>query len=47
MIAVDAAVSMQFFGWIFSLGNDVKVTGPDDVVDKVRESVKGFLENYV
>ncbi len=46
MIAVDVAVSMQFFGWIFSLGNDVKVTGPSDVVDKVRESAKGFLENY-
>ena len=47
MIAVDAAVSTQFFGWIFSFGYDVKVTGPDDVVKKVKESAKGFLENYV
>lgn len=46
MIAVDVAVSMQFFGWIFSLGSDVKITGPSDVVDRTRESVKGFLENY-
>ncbi|WP_028236460.1 helix-turn-helix transcriptional regulator [Pseudobutyrivibrio sp. MD2005] len=46
MIAVDVAVSMQFFGWIFSLGNDVKVTGPADVVDKVKESARGFLESY-
>lgn len=46
MIAGDVAVSMQFFGWIFSLGNGVKVTGPTDVVDKVKESAKGFLENY-
>jgi len=46
MIAVDVAVSLQFFGWIFSLGSDVKITGPSDVVDKARESAKGFLENY-
>ena len=46
MIAVDVAVSLQFFGWIFSLGSDVKITGPSDVVDKAKESAKGFLENY-
>ena len=46
MIAVDVAVSLQFFGWIFSLGSDVKITGPSDVVDKARERAKGFLENY-
>lgn len=46
MIAVDVAVSLQFFGWIFSLGSDVKITGPSDVVDKVKDSAKGFLENY-
>ena len=46
MIAVDVAVSLQFFGWIFSLGSDVKITGPSDVVDRTRESAKGFLENY-
>ena len=46
MIAADVAVSLQSFGWIFSLGNDVKITGPSDVVDKARESAKGFLENY-
>ena len=26
-VSVDVAVSPQFFGWIFSLGKDVKVTG--------------------
>lgn len=46
MIAVDVAVSLQFLGWIFSLGSDVKITGPSDVVDKARERAKGFLENY-
>ena len=47
MIAVDVAVSLQFFGWIFSLVNDVKVTGPEDVVDKVKESAKEFSENFI
>ena len=46
MIAVDVAVSLQFFGWIFSLGSDVKITGPSDVADKVKDNAKGFLENY-
>ena len=46
MIAVDVAVSSQFFGWIFSLGKDVKVTGPDVVVEKMREEAKAFLKNY-
>ena len=40
------ALSLQIFGWIFSLGSDVKITGPSDVVDKVKDSAKGFLENY-
>lgn len=46
VISVDVAVSLQIFGWIFSLGSDVKITGPSDVVDKVKDSAKGFLENY-
>ena len=41
----DVNVSPQFFGWIFSLGKDVKVTGPDEVVEQMREAAKGFLEN--
>ena len=45
-VAVDVAVSSQFFGWIFSLGKDVKITGPDAVVEKMREEAKAFLENY-
>jgi predicted DNA-binding transcriptional regulator YafY len=46
MIAVDVAISLQFFGWIFCLGSDVKITGPDAVVEKMREEAKSFFENY-
>lgn len=36
-IAVDIAVSKQFFGWIASLGRWVKIEGPEDVVAEMRE----------
>lgn len=42
---VDVNVSPQFFGWIFSLGKDVKVTGPGEVVEQMKVSAREFLEN--
>ena len=42
---VDVNVSPQFFGWIFSLGKDVKVVGPEDVVEELRAKTEEFLEN--
>lgn len=43
---VEVAVSPQFFGWIFGLGNKVHVMGPEDVVDRVRTAAKEFADNY-
>lgn len=42
---VDVNVSPQFFGWIFSLGKDVKVTGPNEVVEQMKVFAREFLEN--
>ena len=42
---VDVNVSPQFFGWIFSLGKDVKVTGPEEVVEELRIKTEEFLKN--
>ena len=42
---VDVNVSPQFFGWIFSLGKDVKVVGPEEVVEELRAKTEEFLEN--
>ena len=42
---VDVNVSPQFYGWIFGLGKDVKVIGPQEVVDEMKEQAKRFLEN--
>lgn len=45
-LAVDVAVSLQFFGWIFSLGKEVKVVRPDEVVEKMRKAAREFAGNY-
>ena len=44
-IHVMVNVSPQFFGWIFSLGKGVKVTGPEEVVEEMKKQAKEFLEN--
>ena len=45
-IAVNVAVSKQFFGWIASLGRWVKITGPDEVVAEMRDFVEKLAESY-
>lgn len=45
-VAVDVAISAQFFGWIFSLGREVKVTGPDSVREQIRIAAEEFAANY-
>ena len=46
MIAVDVAVSLQFFGWIFSLGSEVKITAPDDVVNLYKTELQKSISSY-
>lgn len=45
-LAVNVTVSPQFFGWIFSLGKDIIVTGSDEVVEQLKQYAKNFMENY-
>ena len=45
-VNVDVAVSNQFFGWIMSLGPDVKLTGPEDVVEQISKAAARFASNY-
>jgi len=44
-VNVNVNVSPQFFGWIFGLGKDVRVIGPANVVEEMKESAKVFIEN--
>lgn len=45
-VAVEVAVSPQFYGWIFSLGTGVKITGPSEAVSGMKEYIKSIAENY-
>ena len=45
-VAVNVAISPQFFGWIFSLGKNVKVTEPEEVVEEMREFGKRMIKSY-
>ena len=45
-ITVSVAVSNQFLGWIIALGEGVKITAPEDVVDQMRQAAKRLAEQY-
>ena len=45
-ISVDVALSDQFLGWIFALGTDVKITGPDSVVERYRSELSERIKLY-
>ena len=44
---ITVAVSPQFLGWVFSLGKDVRVTGPENVVEMMKEEAKRLAEQYM
>ncbi len=43
---VDVAVSNQFFGWIFGLGGDAKITGPDNVTKQFKKEMQAAVKLY-
>ena len=43
---VEVAVSDQFLGWIFALGDGVKITGPARVVTKMKDKIKNIGGMY-
>ena len=45
-ITVNVAVSRQFLGWVISLGEGVKIVGPDEVVDQMRAEIRRLQEQY-
>ena len=46
-ITVNVAVSEQFIGWIIALGENVKITGPEDVVKQMQQAAKRLTEQYL
>lgn len=43
---VDVAVSDQFLGWVFALGSDVKILGPENVVKQFKDKVQDRAKLY-
>lgn len=46
-VSVEVHVSPQFLSWIISLGDDVKIIGPEDVVERMREEIRRLSRQYV
>ena len=44
--AVDVAVSEQFFGWVFALGDRVCITEPEDVVARMKQALSRIRRLY-
>ena len=45
-VNVTVMVSRQFLGWIFSLGEKVKILGPEDVTEQMRAEGERLLRQY-
>ncbi len=45
-INVDVAISDQFIGWLAGLGTAVEVVSPQEVRDKVKDSLKKIIDMY-
>ena len=45
-VIVDVHVSNQFLGWIFSLGKDVKIISPDEVVEQMKQEIDRVVCQY-
>lgn len=45
-VNVKVNVSNMFFGWLIGLGSGVKVLGPDNVVEKLKQEIKRLNEQY-
>ena len=43
---VDVAVSDQFLGWVFALGTDVKLLGPDSVIKRFKKEIQERTSLY-
>lgn len=45
-ITVQVNVSRQFFGWLFALGNGVRIESPVRVVEQFKKYMKEVSQNY-
>ncbi len=43
---VDVAVSDQFLGWVFALGSDVRILGPENIVKNFKDEAQKIANIY-
>ncbi len=46
-VNVDIHVSNQFLGWIFSLGEGVKILSPDEVLEQMNREITRLISQYM
>ena len=47
MAVVEVAASPHFFGWVFSIGEGLRITAPEVVVNQVRGEVERLCTQYL
>ncbi len=47
MIIVKVAVSRQFLSWVMALGEGAKITGPEPVVEQMRQEIRRLAGQYL
>ena len=45
-VSGDVRVSRLFLGWIFSLGEGVRILGPDEVTAQMKEEIRRLQAQY-
>ena len=46
VLNVRVSVSNQFFGWVFGLGDGIKILGPENVKKKMKEEIEKIQKYY-
>ena len=46
-VNVEVSVSRQFLGWVFSLGDGIRIIGPEEVVEQMRAEIQRLQEQYM
>lgn len=44
---VNVAVSRQFLGWVFAIGDGLKITAPENVVEQMRNEIERLHTEYM
>ena len=45
-VRVNVQISPQFLGWVFSLGENIKIISPDSVIERMRDEITRIKEIY-